>query len=129
MTGRRSWADFAGACAMIATFGGAFLVMGLVPMRLLWYHPVARRWAFELPPRDLAMDFYGRTLYASIAAAVAFGVGRALGRRITRLERDRAWLWLSYGLGLVALAMCLIGYQIWPRPPNPIPRPPWYQPR
>lgn len=129
MTPPRIWADFAGCAAMVAAFAGAFLVMGLVPMPLFWYHPLAHRFALELPPRELAMDFYGRTLYASLAAALAFFAARGLGRKLKSLDRDRAWLWLAYGLGLVALSMSLIAFQLWPRPPNPVPRPAWYQPR
>jgi len=125
----RARADFAAGCAMVAAFGAAFLVMGLVPMRLLWYYPLDRRWLFELRPQGLAMDFYGRTLYASIAAVAAGFVGRSLGARSGELSRDRLWLWLGWGLALVFLAMALMGYQLWPRPPRPLEIPAWYHPQ
>jgi uncharacterized membrane protein len=81
-------------------------------------------------PHGLSMDFYGRTLYAALFSALAFVAGRALGGKLKEgLSRDQAWLWLSYGLGFLALAMCLIGYQLWPRPAAPLPIPPWYIPK
>lgn len=123
----RAQGDFAAGCAMLTAFGAAFLVMGLVPMRLFWYHPLEHRWLLEMRPQGLAMDFYGRTLYASMAAVVAALVARALATRVAQPSRDRLWLWLSYGLVFVFLAMALMGYQLWPRPALPLPIPAWYQ--
>ncbi len=123
-------ATYLACCAMITAFGAAFLVMGLVPMPLLWYHDLERQWVLEVRPHTLAMDFYGRTIYAILVSALAFGVGSWLGSRSKNaLSREQTWLWLAYGLGAVTLAMCLIGYQLWPRPPQPLPLPPWYLPR
>ncbi len=121
-------ADFAGSCAAATVFGAAFLIMGLVRAPLFWYHPLDRAFVLELRPHGLAMDFYGRTLYATIAAAVAFFAGRAAGRRVEALPSDRMWLWLAYALAFTLLAMALIGYQLWPRPPAPLPLPAWYHP-
>ncbi len=126
--GGRVAADLAGACAMVASFGAAFLVMGLVRIPLPWYHPLDRAFVLEMRPRGLAMDYYGRTLYATAVAAVAFALGRSAGRRVAALPAERAWLWTAYALAFVALAMALIGYQLWPRPPEPLPLPPWYHP-
>lgn len=123
-------ATYLGCCAMITAFGAMFLVMGLVPMPLFWYHDLERQWLLEVRPQTLAMDFYGRTLYATIAAGLAYGAGAWLGRRgKSDLGREQLWLWLAYGLGAIVLAMCLIGYQLWPRPPQPLPLPAWYVPR
>lgn len=114
---------------MVVAFSGAFLVMGLVPMPLLWYHPLERGWALEVRPKTLGMDFYGRTLYATVAAALAFFATQPLAKRVVSVSRERVWLWLAYALAFTALAMSLIGYQLWPRPPQPLPIPAWYQPR
>ncbi|MHB8416459.1 MAG: hypothetical protein ACYDCL_00175 [Myxococcales bacterium] len=123
-------ATYLGCCFMVTAFGTAFLVMGLVPMPLLWYHDLERQWVLELRPHGLAMDFYGRTLYATLAAGAAFAGGRWIGGRTQEpMKREQVWLWLAYGLSAVALAMCLIGYQLWPRPAQPLPLPPWYVPR
>ncbi len=123
-------ATYLGCCAMIATFGAAFLVMGLIPMPLLWYHDLERQWVLEVRPHTLAMDFYGRTLYATVASGLAFALGRWLGAKDQgTMKPEQTWLWLAYGLVSIGLAMCLIGYQLWPRPPAPLPIPPWYVPR
>ena len=128
---RRPVADFAGCCAMVVASSTAFLVMGLVPLRKLWYHPLERGWTLEVSSRmPASMDFYGRALYAAIAAALAFFAGRALGRRLdlAKVSRERLWYWLACALAFTFLAMCLFGYQLWPRPPQPLPIPEWYQP-
>ncbi len=132
MTEKRLIADFAGCCAMLVASAGAFLFMGLVPVHKLWYHPVAREWTFEASSRvPAAMDFYGRSLYAGLVAALAFFVGRALGRRLdaTKVSSERLWYWLACALAFTFLAMCLFGYQLWPRPAQPLQIPAWYQPR
>lgn len=123
-----SRADFAAACAMIGVFGAAFLVMGLVPMPLLWYHPLDRAFLLEKKPHGLAMDFYGRTLCACLAAGIAFFTARRSGRNLGELPRERAWLWLGWAFLFVFLAMALMGYQLWPRPAQPLPIPRWYHP-
>ncbi len=125
----RARADFAAGCAMMAAFGLVFLVMGLVPLPLLWYHPLDHRWLLETRPQGLAIDFFGRTIYASAAAAIAGVAGRVVGARSAALPRERLWLWLGYGLAFVFLAACLMGYQLWPRPARPLPVPAWYHPQ
>ena len=90
-----------------------------------------RGWTLEASSRiPASMDFYGRALYAAIAAALAFFIGRALGRRVdlAKVSPERLWYWLACALAFTFLAMCLFGYQLWPRPPQPLPIPEWYQP-
>lgn len=131
MSERKAIGDFAGSCAMVVASSAAFLVMGLIPMHLFWYHPLERSWGLEIRPRGLAMDFYGRTLYALLAGALAFFPARALARRLepAAVSSERLWYWLACALAFTFLAMCLFGYQLWPRPPQPLPIPAWYQPR
>jgi hypothetical protein len=115
---------------MLTATAATFLVMGLVPVRKLWYHPLAREWTFEASSRvPAAMDFYGRALYAGLAGALAFGVGRTLGKRVdaASVPRERLWLWLGLALAFTFLSMSLFGYQLWPRPPQPLAIPAWYQ--
>jgi hypothetical protein len=119
--------DYLGGCAMLLAFAGTFFLLQLIPMPLFWYHPLERVFQLETRPSGLAMDFYGRTLWSAIAGALAFPVGSRLASHLT-FTRSRVWLWVAYGLGMTALAMCLIGYQIWPRPAQPIPIPSWYTP-
>ena len=116
------------ACAGILGFATVFFLLQLLRMPLFWYHPLDRLFRFETRPSGLAMDFYGRTLWASLGGILGYWGGGHLAPHL-KLDRDRAWLWMAYGLGMIALAMCLIGYQIWPRPAAPIPLPSWYVPQ
>ena len=108
-------------------FAGTFFLLQLVRFPLFWYHPLERAFVLESRPHTLAMDFYGRTLWSALVGGALYPLGLFAGARV-RLDRERAWLWVGYGLGLTVLAVCLIGYQIWPRPPNPLPIPDWYRP-
>ncbi len=119
---------YLGGCAAILGFAGAFFLLQLLPMPLFWYHPLDRAFRLETRPTGLAMDFYGRSLWSAIAGVLGYLLGASLAPRLT-FTRHRVWLWLAYGLGMTALALCLIGYQIWPRPPAPITLPSWYVPR
>jgi hypothetical protein len=118
---------YLGACALLIGFAGTFLLLQIFPVPLFWYHPLGGGFALEVRPQGLAMDFYGRTLWASLMGMALFPLGHRLGGRLP-LNRDRIWLSLAYGLSLTALAMGLIGYQIWPRPPTPLPIPSGYAP-
>jgi hypothetical protein len=119
--------DYLGCCALLLGFAGTFFLLQLIPIPLLWYHPLDRQFVLETRPNGLAMDFYGRTLWSAVVGGVCFGLGRQLAGRVI-FTRERVWLWLAYGLGMTALAMCLIGYQIWPRPAHPLTIPAWYVP-
>ncbi len=112
---------------MITAFGAAFLLVGLVQVSLLWYHPLAHRWTFEARPSGLAMDFYGRLLYASIASGIAFAMGRWLGDRTgAALSRRQASFALVAGLAVMVLAIFVIVSQVSSRLPQPLPFPPSY---
>ena len=70
----RKHALYIAICAASAAFSFAHILPEIYPVRVLWYYPLERRWAFELHPSDLAMGWYGRCL---LATAVAGAVGLA----------------------------------------------------
>jgi hypothetical protein len=115
---------------MAAAFQLTFLILGLMRLPVPWYHPVEHRWLLEVRPRGLAMNFYGNVLYATVAAALAYPAGYLLGARSRgSLTSDQAWLALGYALAFMVVVMAMLAYEIWPRPPTPIPVPEWYVPR
>ncbi len=123
----RSARVLAGVAAATAAFGVAWLFMSLIQFPLPWYLPLGHRWVFASKPTGLGMDFFGRVLYAGAVATLAYQGGARLSRG-AKLPRERAWLWIGWGLLLAALAMAYATYQIWPRPAQPLPIPAWYRP-
>lgn len=118
---------YCGCCWMIWAYQASVIAISLLRTPVPWYHPLEHRWLLERWPHSLAMNFYGVTLYASIAAAAAYGFGYWLGGRLAGpLTSERAWLWLGYALTFLALAMAMIAFEIWPRPATPIQLPAWY---
>jgi hypothetical protein len=114
---------------MIAAYQATVVLLALLRVPVPWYLPLEHRWVIERSPRTLAMDFYGVTLYASVAAAVGYAIGHwVVGSSPKPLTADQAWLWLSWALAFAGLAMAMMAYRIWPRPPTPLPPPPWYHP-
>jgi hypothetical protein len=112
----------AGAAAMIA-FAATFAYPAYAPMRVLWYYPVERRWAFEVEPIGLAMDFYGRTLAAAVVALVVAALVGALARR--RAIGDRlVGLAAGWAITAVALAMAFYAWQLARRVPRGVGPPP-----
>jgi hypothetical protein len=112
----------AGAAAMIA-FAATFAYPAYAPMRVLWYYPVERRWGFEVEPVGLAMDFFGRTLAASVVALVVAALAWALVRR--RAIGDRlVGLATGWAITAVALAMAFYAWQLVRRTPRGVGPPP-----
>jgi hypothetical protein len=116
-----------GALAMIA-FALAFAYPAYDEVRVFWYYPLERRWAFEVKPRGLAMDWYGRVLLASAAAAVAAAVGAALARRV-RLREGLVRLLAAWALTLTVAVMAFYAWQLAFRNPVPEPFPPGHEKR
>jgi hypothetical protein len=96
---------------------------------MLWYYPLAHRFAFELKPTGLAMDWYGRSLFAFVMGAIAFA-GTFIGSRFAAgITRRSLHLWASWVATGTLLAIALYAYQISTREPAPVPLPSWYVPR
>ncbi len=120
---------YVGCCCMIVAYQATVVLLALLRVPVPWYLPLEHRWLFTRSPRTLAMDFYGVTLYAAAAAGGGYAAGYwVLGRSAEPLTADEAWIWLSWGLAFFALAVAMMVYRIWPRPPTPLPTPPWYHP-
>jgi small-conductance mechanosensitive channel len=111
-------------------FMTGYLGTTLLKIPVTWYYPLERRYALELRPTGLAMDFYGR-LFASVVCAAVFGVvGRAVERWIPADRRPR-WLAIvtAWAVSFFVLLIGLYVERLMTRPPAPVPLPPGYLPR
>jgi hypothetical protein len=115
-------------CAAATAFALAFAWPAYAPLRVLWYYPLEHRWAFEVKPTGLAMDWFGRGLLGAGGAAVAFAVVYLVGRRRPPSERLLR-LWAGWMATACLLAMSLYVFQLARRVPTPAPLPPGYQPK
>lgn len=122
-------ARFVGMAASAIAFAAAFTWPAFQPVRVLWYYPLERRWGFQIRPDALAIDWYGRSLAAGLAAIAAYFIARAIASRLKPLgERGRA-LWTAWMVTVVLLSMALYTHQLATRRPTPSPLPSWYVPK
>jgi len=107
--------------------GLTFLSMFLSRSRVPWYHPLERRWTFEVRPEGFAMDWYGRS---AIALAVGLATGGAvflISRRVDRLARPSVTVAMAHAAGFVVLVDVLyFGFTMATSRSTPLPLPPWY---
>lgn len=122
-----------GFLAARAAFGLAYLIGSIRRTPIPWYYPLERRFAFESQPAGFAMEWFGRTASALLAAAVAFGLvwalsgrgwpGRALSKPSTVLATARAG-------GLILLVdFAYFGWVLLHQTPAPLPLPGAWCPR
>lgn len=125
----RAQALYAALCAAAIGFALSFAWPAYAATRLFWYYPLERRWAFEVKPSTLAIDWYGRCLLSTIVAAGAFGLVYFIARRLRPLTGRGFNLWAAWMVTAVLLSMSLYAYQLATRNPIPEPLPSWYMPK
>jgi hypothetical protein len=116
-------------CAAIVVASLVYVLPAFASVPLLWYYPVARIWTLESHPSGFALDWYGRTLWALLAAALAYGLGRAVTARLATPSVRAFRIWAAW-VGMTSLlAIAVYTYQLANRHPVPEPLPPGYQAR
>lgn len=125
----RKQALYVAVFAAVVGFAIAFAYPAFNPTRVLWYYPLERRWAFELKPTGLAMDWYGRNLLAAIVSIVGFAGAYGVGRRLKPLAPSGYRLWAAWAASAVLIATSLYAYQLVGRNPVPAPLPSSYVPK
>jgi hypothetical protein len=98
-------------------FAAAWFVAAVVPVPLLWYLPLERRFVLETTVTGLGIDFYGRLLLGALAGLVGAGAGRVLGRRGAPVWGVYGAVWVG---SLVALTVALEIALLWRRIPVPL---------
>jgi hypothetical protein len=124
LRGALAWALFC------VGYAAAFLLSSTLPIPVLWYFPLERRFSFEVRPTGIAADFYGRVLLCLIAGAASFLLGRlvfrgsAPGTSVRWLDRALGW-----SAALLLFSAGLYMFVLWHRVTTPAPLPPGYVPR
>jgi hypothetical protein len=116
-------------CAAIIAASLVFVVPAFTTVPLLWYYPVARRWALEGRPDGFALDWFGRTIWAMLAVAIAFPGALAVARRVRTPSPRTYLLWGAWAGMTSVLAIAVYTYQLANRHPVPEPLPASYQAR
>ena len=125
----RKHAIFVALCAAGIGFCLMFVAPAFYPMKVLWYYPLEHRWALELAPDGLAMDWFGRIVWASVAGAVTGALAWLVARRLRSLAPGTLILWTAWLATAALLSMSLFTYQLVRRHPRPLPIPAGYEPR
>jgi hypothetical protein len=126
---RRRYAIYLGLCAASIAFSLVFVAPSFHPFSVLWYLPLEHRWELAVRPRGLAIDWFGRLLWATIAAPVAYAMVAFAAGRMRRVSTSALTLWTAWMATAALLAVALFVYQLAPRKPTPVPLPAWYEPR
>lgn len=118
---------FSAILAARIAFGLAYLAGSIRRSPVPWYYPLERRWAFESSPSGFAMEWYGRTASAILAATVAFAllwffsaqgpIARALARPQNILAAARA------GGFILLVDFTYFGWVLMHQTPAPLPLP------
>ncbi len=126
---KKQEALFVALSAGTIAFAFAFILPMLAGEPVLWYYPLEHRWALEVRPSGLAMDFYGRTLQAMVAWAVVVLVALPIAKRVTSISLRMVGLITAWTVTAVLLVMLHYAWTLHFRRPIPEPVPSWYQPR
>jgi hypothetical protein len=125
----KAQALYAALSAATISFALSFAWPAYSPTALFWYYPLERRWALEVKPSSLAMDWYGRCLLSALIAGGVFAFVFYAARWLRPLTGRGYRLWAAWLVTAVLLAMALYGYQLATRVPIPEPLPSWYVPK
>ena len=126
---------FVAMCVGTIAFVVGLLLPYFTAQAVAWYYPVERRWAYEVKPHGLAMDFYGRVglglAAGSLAVIISTFVTRSafMTRRWQRLSDRMRGLWLAWTFTAVVFAMAYFAWTLAHHVPEAQPIPAWYTPR
>lgn len=126
---KKAEALFVALAAGTIAFAFAFILPSLAGEPVAWYYPLDHRWAFEVAPTGLAMDFYGRLLQALAAWAITVMIVLPIARRFSSLSVRLAGLVTAWAITAVLLVTLHYAWTLHFRRPVPAELPRWYQPR
>lgn len=118
-------------CVAAIAFVLAFALPAFVPIPVLWYWPVERAWGLGVKASGIAIDFYGKCLFATAVASAAALATYAFARRCVRREPSGrvVALFTVWAISLALLVVTFYAWRLAHRLPAPPPIPSWYQPR
>ena len=125
----KSQALYLQLCAATVAFCLVFMLPAFVPISVLWYYPLEHRWALQLRAEGLAMDWFGRLLWALLAGGAGFALAK-LGTHFRKADAGQLLgVWTAWLTTAVLLTLAVYSYQLALRHPVPAPLPAWYQPK
>jgi hypothetical protein len=98
-------------CVAIIAFAIAFALPAFVDVPMLWYRPVDRVWSFDHPDGTIAMDFFGRCLFATLATGVVSGLTYAAARR--RRREPSPWTVSVLAVWAVSISIIALTFFAW----------------
>jgi hypothetical protein len=126
---RKQDALFVAMCAGSIAFAFAFIAPMLASAPVPWYYPIEHRWAFEVRPEGLGLDFYGRVLIAFAAWAIVVLIALPLAKRAKGISTRAVGLVTAWTLTAVLLVMLHYAWTLHFRRPMPEPLPTSHVPR
>jgi hypothetical protein len=118
---------FAAFLVARAVFGLVYLAVAAGSLPILWYRPLDHAWEFASTPRGFAMGWYGTTLAALAAAALAGAIAylaSARGPLARALAKSSVVLSIARAGGLVLLVdFAYFGWTLTHQTPAPLEEP------
>ncbi len=94
-------------CIATGAFALAYVLPAFVAVPLPWYHPVERVWTVGVHASGIAMDFFGRCLFAAVVSSLVAALMYAFTRCLPRRESSAGTvaLFTLWAVGLPALVL------------------------
>ncbi len=99
-------------CVATGAFALAYALPAFVPVPLLWYHPVERIWTVGVHASGIAMDFYGRCLFAAVVSSLVAALMYTFARHLSRREPSACVVAL-FTLWAIGLPVLVIAFYAW----------------
>jgi hypothetical protein len=106
------YATHLAACVATGAFALAYALPAFVPVPLPWYHPVERVWTVGVHASGIAMDFYGRCLFAAVVSSLVAALMYTFARWIPRRAPSSRVVAL-FTLWAVGLPVLVITFYAW----------------
>jgi hypothetical protein len=108
----KKYAVYVTSCAAIIVFALAVALPAFVDIPVLWYRPVDRTWSFDVHASGIAMDFFGRCLFATAASGIGAAISYAIARRVCRHDPARATTAVLC-VWAIAITLIVIAFVSW----------------
>ena len=120
---------YLGVLVAVIVFCCSFVYPSFSSTPTIWYYPLEHRWAFELKPNGLAMDWYGRNVIAGALSGVAFAGVYWVARKRKQVSPALLRAVAVWAMSAVLVVAAFYIFQLASRHPVPMELPSWYVPK
>jgi hypothetical protein len=106
------YATHLAVCVATGAFALAYALPAFVAVPLPWYHPIERVWTLGVHASGIAMDFYGRCLFATIVSLLVAALMYTFARCLPRREPTSRMVAL-FTLWAVGSPVLVIAFHAW----------------